>query len=91
MYWTSNTIQSLQHQKVTKSTDAVEIAFHTIETEKLDYAFLTLQTCIENIMLLGGSISYEMTHMNREKFRSKNGLPQFLLSKPELFYLQKSV
>lgn len=82
-----NAIQSLQHQMPTRNIDnlieAVEVAFQNIEVEKLDNVFLTLQTCMENIMMSGGGNSYKVTHLNKVKLRRQNLLPRNLACNPE--------
>lgn len=63
--------------------DAVEVAFQNIELEKLDNVFLTLQTCMENIMMSGGGNSYKITDLEKEKHRRQNLFPRNLACKPE--------
>lgn len=74
-----NSIQALQHQMVTKNMDdlisAVETAFQQLDRDTLDSVFLTLQTCMENIMISNGNNFYKITHINKEKLRRESRLP----------------
>lgn len=82
-----NSIQALQHQMVTRNIDelisAVEAAFQQLDRDTLDSVFLTLQTCMENIMLTNGNNSYKIPHINKEKLRRENRLPINLICNVE--------
>lgn len=66
-----NSIQSLQHQSSPKTIneliDCVIAAFNSLDKEKLNNVFLTLQKCMESTMLVAGGNNYKMQHMSEGK------------------------
>ena len=45
--------------------ECVQDAFNKLERNTLDNVFITLQTCIESIMLNGGANSYKIPHIDK--------------------------
>ena len=80
-----NAIQSLQHQNAPKTIDdlieCVQESFYKLTREKLDNVFLTLQTCMEEIIASGGGNRYKIQHVNKEKLRKDGKLPVSIVSK----------
>lgn len=74
-----NSIQSLQHQSTPKTIDelidCVITAFNSLNLEKLDNVFLTLQKCMESAMLASGGNNYKIQHMSKDKLRRNDRLP----------------
>ncbi|KAH9147130.1 hypothetical protein AeRB84_005975, partial [Aphanomyces euteiches] len=66
-----NAIQSLQHQKSTRTIDemidAVVSAFSELPVETLSKTFLTLQKVMEQSISMGGNNSYKLPHMKKDK------------------------
>jgi hypothetical protein len=66
-----NYIQSLQHQKSTRTIDelidAVENAFLEMPVDTLSKTFLTLQKVMEESMARQGSNDYKLPHMKKDK------------------------
>jgi hypothetical protein len=66
-----NSIQSLQHQKATRTIDeliaAVETAFLELPQDTLAKTFLTLQKVLEESMAMNGGNNYNLPHMNKDK------------------------
>ncbi|KAM3341368.1 hypothetical protein P3S68_029003 [Capsicum galapagoense] len=65
-------IQSLQYQKAPKNVDelveAVERSFDEMKAKQLNHVFLTLQSCMIEVMKDSGGNNYKVPHLN------KNGL-----------------
>lgn len=83
-----NAIQSLQHQESPKSIDelvnAVEKSFETFPTKTSDYIFLTLQSCMIEIMKVRGSHKYKIPHMKKLTLEREAKLPKQLKCDPKL-------
>lgn len=72
-------IQSLQHQTCPKTVQdlvhAVEESFDEFLTEKVNHIFLTLQSCMKEIMKVGGANKYQVPHMKKATLERGNRLP----------------
>jgi hypothetical protein len=66
-----NTIQSLQHQYLPRTIDelitAVQDCFQKLHHSTLNNTFLTLQTCMEDIILHDGNNNYKIRHMSKQQ------------------------
>lgn len=75
-----NAIQSLQHQHAPNNIDeliaAAETSFRDYPDEKLNDVFLSLQKCMESIMLAKGDNGYKLQHMAKERLRREGCLPE---------------
>jgi hypothetical protein len=79
-------IQSLQHKETPKSIDelieAVMKAFESfLETNKI---FLTLQTCMKEIMKAKGSNKYDIPHIKKDILQKEGQLPTEIKCDPSL-------
>ena len=54
---------------------AVHTAFDEYETYKLNHAFLTLQCCLNSIIVAGGDNDYKVTHMGKAELEREGLLP----------------
>ncbi|KAG7346706.1 hypothetical protein IV203_005775 [Nitzschia inconspicua] len=74
-----NAIQSLQHRTDTTSipalVKAVEDSFAELDYAKLNKVFLTLQKCLESIILCGGGNNYKMPHVHKDQLARQGQLP----------------
>lgn len=74
-----NAIQSLQHKECPRPIEdlvvAVEKAFDQYRTEKVNHIFLTLQSCMIEIMKVGGMNKYKIPHMRKAVLERNNLLP----------------
>ncbi|KAF0709336.1 hypothetical protein AaE_012907 [Aphanomyces astaci] len=65
-----NSIQSLQHQKSTRSieelVDAVQAAFYEMPVATLSKTLITLQKVMEMSIAIHGSNDYKLPHMNKD-------------------------
>nr|XP_043631468.1 uncharacterized protein LOC122602920 [Erigeron canadensis] len=72
-------IQSLQEQEVLGSIDelvhAVETSFHRMSSHELNNVFLTLQTCMKEIMKVHGSNNYQTPHIGKHRLERQGRLP----------------
>jgi hypothetical protein len=75
-------LQSCQWDNVEEARDdkdglilAVTEAFESFEPRLLDYTFLTLQTCLEQIILSHGDNIYAIPHMRKEHLEQEEMLP----------------
>lgn len=79
-------IASVQHQKNAHNIDdlinAVEDSFESMELEKLNDCFLTLQACMIETLKCRGSNRYRVPHLGKSRLRSAGNLP-FTLTCPE--------
>ena len=57
--------QKLDHGAINKLIECVQDAFNKLERNTLDNIFITLQTCIEKIMLKGGGNSCKISHIGK--------------------------
>jgi hypothetical protein len=78
-----NSIQSLQQTKQLTTVDdlinIVEESYKEIPKVKLNNLFLTLQCCMEEIIIHGGKNNYKITHMNKEKLEQEGRFPIFIV------------
>lgn len=81
-------IQSLQHKESPKSIDelvgAVKRPFQAFSTVKSNLIFLTLQSCMIEIMKARGSHDYKIPHLKKATLEEKNQLPIQLKCDPTL-------
>ena len=50
-------------------------AFNTFETRKLDFAFLTLQYCMDDVLAIHGDNNYKIRHVGKESMLAAGTLP----------------
>lgn len=83
-----NAIQSLQHQEAPKTMDelvnVVIKAYELFSTEKTNQIFLTLQSCILEIMQAKGSNKYNIPHIKKAMLEKEGQLPIQLKCDSEL-------
>ena len=53
----------------------VQLAFVTFESRKLDFAFLTLQHCIDDILAIQGDNNYSIRHVGKQRMLADGTLP----------------
>jgi hypothetical protein len=53
----------------------VERAYREFETRKIDFAFLTLQCCMDDTLSIHGSNAYRIRHMGKEALLRAGALP----------------
>jgi len=53
----------------------VEDSFDEYPTERVNYIFLTLQTCMKEIMKVGGENKYKIPHMKKATLDREGRLP----------------
>jgi hypothetical protein len=74
-----NSIQSLQHQysprTIDEMIDAVGDSFLRLHYSVLNNNFLTLQTCMEEVILHDGSNNYKIRHMSKQRLEREGRLP----------------
>ncbi|KAM3233256.1 hypothetical protein P3L10_018615 [Capsicum annuum] len=72
-------IQSLQYQKAPKNVDelveAVERFFDEMKAEQLNHMFLTLQSCMTEVMKDNGGNNYKVPHLSKNGLERKDNLP----------------
>lgn len=72
-------IQSLQYQACPTTVEdlvhAVEDSYEEYSSEKVNYIFLTLQTCMKEIMKVGGKNNYQIPHMKKAALDREGRLP----------------
>lgn len=75
-------IQSLQYQKAPKTidelVDAVEKSFEEMSSDNLNRVFLTLQSCMVEIMKVNGGNNYKLPHMGKSHLIRNGILPSQL-------------
>ena len=81
-------IESLHHQEAPATIDefvyAVEKAYNIFPTEELNNVFLTLQSCMVEVMKILGSKNYKIPHMNKQKLIKNGQLPDCIEFDPEV-------
>ncbi|XP_050889102.1 uncharacterized protein LOC127094292 [Lathyrus oleraceus] len=74
-----SSIQALQHRESPNSIDelvsAVDKSFQEFEVTKSNHIFLTLQSCMIEIMKARGSHNYKIPHMKKKMLEARNQLP----------------
>ncbi|KAK4724057.1 hypothetical protein R3W88_026836 [Solanum pinnatisectum] len=72
-------IQSLQYQKAPLTIDelinAVETSFNEMKGERLNHVFLTLQSCMIEVMKAKGGNNYKVPYMMKERLEREGNLP----------------
>nr|XP_033513608.1 uncharacterized protein LOC117278272 [Nicotiana tomentosiformis] len=75
----SRAIQSLQHQMASKTIDelvnAVEKSFNDMKVERLNHVFLTLQSCMVEVMKDKGENNYKVPHTKKDMLERHGTLP----------------
>jgi hypothetical protein len=83
-----NAIQSLQQKEVSKSVDelieVVQNSYDNFSSKQSDKNFLTLQSCMIEIMKIKGSNNYRIPHMKKEVLLNRGILPTQLKCDREL-------
>ncbi|XP_057453214.1 uncharacterized protein LOC130745087 [Lotus japonicus] len=83
-------IQSLQQKKATKTVDelieVVEDAYENFDCKSSNKIFLTLQTCMVEIMKEKGSNRYKIPHMKKDVLLAQGKLPTQLECDPDLVH-----
>ncbi|XP_047940911.1 uncharacterized protein LOC125188195 [Salvia hispanica] len=91
-------IQSLQEDKVAKGVDDllrnVHCSFEELNPYTLNNVFLTLQSCLTEILKVQGRNSYKTPHMNKERLTRMGTLPDAIeveeeVVKAAVAYLQQ--
>lgn len=81
-------IQSLQHKKLTNTipelVQAVEDSFNEMPHDKLNKVFLSLQKCLECIILNEGDNRYKLPHMAKDRLARRGLLPMSIEVTDEL-------
>nr|XP_027118630.1 uncharacterized protein LOC113735852 [Coffea arabica] len=81
-------IQSLQHQEAPKTIDelllAVEKSFDQLSTESLNNVFLTLQSCMVEVMKNLGGNNYKVPHIGKHRLMKDGSLPLQIECEQEL-------
>lgn len=65
-------IQSLQYQK---ADELVEKSFDEMKVEQLNHVFLTLQSCMIEVMKDKGGNNYEVPHLDKNGLEREGNLP----------------
>ncbi|XP_047257945.1 uncharacterized protein LOC124890142 [Capsicum annuum] len=77
--WFFREIQSFQYQKAPKNVDelveAVERSFDEMKAKQLNHVFLTLQSCMIEVMKDSGSNNYKVSHLNKNGLEREENLP----------------
>ncbi|KAH0641978.1 hypothetical protein KY290_033580 [Solanum tuberosum] len=72
-------IQSLQYQKAPSNVDelveVVERSFDEMKVEQLNHVFLTLQSCMIEVMKDNGGNNYKVPHLNKNRLEREDNLP----------------
>ncbi|KAL4587885.1 hypothetical protein LXL04_000761 [Taraxacum kok-saghyz] len=72
-------IQSLQEQEVFGTIDelvhAVQTSFETMQSQQLNNVFLTLQTCMKEIIKVQGGNNYQIPHVGKNRLEREGNLP----------------
>ncbi|XP_022042021.1 uncharacterized protein LOC110944677 [Helianthus annuus] len=83
-------IQSLQEQEVLGSIDelvsAVKSSFERMPSHELNKVFLTLQTCMKEIMKVQGGNNYKIPHIGKGKLERQGNLPLQIECDENLIY-----
>ncbi|KAL4564074.1 hypothetical protein LXL04_028124 [Taraxacum kok-saghyz] len=72
-------IQSLQEQEVLHTVDelvsAVQTSFDKMQSHELNNVFLTLQTCMKEILKVQGGNNYRIPHIGKNRLERQGNLP----------------
>ncbi|KAL7589894.1 hypothetical protein Lser_V15G40182 [Lactuca serriola] len=72
-------IQSLQEQEALGTIDelvhAVQTAFEKMQSQQLNNVFLTLQTCMREIIKVQGGNNYQIPHIGKNRLEREGNLP----------------
>ena len=83
-----NAIQSLQHKEASKSVDelieVVQKSYDNFSSKQSDKIFLTLQSCMIEIMKVKGTNNYRIPHMKKDVMLTRGILPSQLKCDREL-------
>lgn len=87
-------IDSIQHQEAPTTIEdfilAVENAFQTFPSEELNNVFLTLQSCMIEVMKNSGDNNYRIPHMNKQKLMRNGQLPNCIQFEPEVLLMAEA-
>ncbi|KAI5413265.1 hypothetical protein KIW84_057751 [Lathyrus oleraceus] len=90
-----NAIQSLQQKEVSKSVDelieVVQNSYDNFSSKQSDKIFLTLQSCMIEIMKIKGSNNYRIPHMKKEVLLNRGILPTQLKCDRERLVLDHGI
>ncbi|XP_058783523.1 uncharacterized protein LOC131658218 [Vicia villosa] len=83
-----NAIRSLQHKEVSNSVDelieVVQKSYDNFSSKQSDKSFLTLQSCMIEIMKVKGPNNYQIPHMKKDTMLARDILPTRLKCDREL-------
>ena len=72
-------IQSLQYQEAPSTVDelvnAVQKSFEELPSKNLNYIFLSLQTCLVEVMKVNGGNNYKLPHIGKQQLMRIGDLP----------------
>ncbi|KAL7598103.1 hypothetical protein Lser_V15G26393 [Lactuca serriola] len=72
-------IQSLQEQEALRTidelVDAVQTSFERMQSQQFNNVFLTLQTCMKEIMKIQGGNNYHVLHIGKNRLERQGNLP----------------
>ncbi|KAL4580311.1 hypothetical protein LXL04_016501 [Taraxacum kok-saghyz] len=72
-------IQSLQEQEVLHTVDelvyVVQTSFDKMQSHELNNVFLTLQTCMKEIIKIRGGNNYRIPHIGKSRLERQGNLP----------------
>ena len=87
-------IQALQHQAARKDVDefiqAVSTAFYSMEQEKLDNVFVSLQQAMIGVLTVNGDSTSKLNHMSKEMLRRLGLLPVTIRCDPAIVAASRS-
>ena len=62
-------------QSIRELIEGVEQEYENYEVDKLARSFVSLQSCIREVLRKGGGIDYKVPHMNKERRHAEGWLP----------------
>ncbi|GJS04025.1 hypothetical protein Tco_0320533 [Tanacetum coccineum] len=72
-------IQSLQEQEALRTIDelvsAVQTSFDRMQSQELNNVFLTLQTCMKEVIKVKGGNNYRIPHIGKDRLQRQGNLP----------------
>jgi hypothetical protein len=71
--------------------DNVEEEYNNYDVDKLACSFVTLQSCMIEVMKEGGGIGYSIPHMGKEQLRAEGRLPLALCITADLLAKTKAL
>ena len=67
--------RNIKTRKEVELVAQVELAFVTFKSRKLDFAFLMLQNCMDNILAIHGDNNYLIQNDGKERMLAHGTLP----------------